>query len=92
MADFVIGDQLGNILLDQNSAPAAPFRTRWPATPPTRPEHLHVLNMAFIAATQYRFRLSRVDAAGTLIELVKDCTYTGSGADWYLEPVHVVVS
>jgi hypothetical protein len=90
-AHFVIGDQLGNIILDQG-APGPPYRARWPTTPPTTPQNLHVLNMAFIAATQYQFKLGRFDAAGKLVEVIKDCTYTGSGPDWYLEPVHIVVS
>ena len=77
---FDLVDENNNVLLTSTDPPTAAgtYVRQWPKAgeAPALGNHVHTLGMQFIPAVSYRYAVSHCASDGTVIAVLKDCTYT----------------
>jgi hypothetical protein len=79
---FDLVDQDKTVILSSTDPPVSPgqFAQRWPQPGGAAPigHHTHTLGLQFLPAVEYRYKVSHCAGDGTVITVLKDCTYTRS--------------
>ncbi len=75
--------------------PQSNYQRNWPKNAgevPQQGEVFHTMGLHFITAVKYDYRVSRRAKDGSLLELIKDCTFQSQDPrDDFFEPLHIFV-
>lgn len=92
---YVLAESGGGTVFDRASHPP-PCVVRWPGagTPPGPGDEVrHTLSMQFFGDEELTYRVERLAADGSVLEVVKECSFRNAeDADEFFEPLRVFIS